>query len=160
LQSVEYILAVARKHKVSVFFQPTTVQLLGMHAPNLEIPPEDEYRQIIANLIRKKKQGEAAIANSVAGLSHLLRWPQQTNIPCVAGRLHFRIEPNGDMNICYRKYAVGSEPERNVRAGGAAGAIAGLTPRPCSGCWCAPFVELNLATAMNFSAITNMISQV
>jgi len=156
LDSLEEVLDFASFHGIQAMFQPATENLDSSTDPNPIAPPVQPYRKTMARLIELKKSG-APIANSLAGLRHLARWPTPTKIRCSAGRFTCVVEPDGLVLACHQ-----AQVHRLAEGRGDAGAIAeqlhGLeVPRGCVRCWCAPLVELDLIFSLRPDAILNAL---
>ncbi|MFA5260771.1 MAG: radical SAM protein [Candidatus Omnitrophota bacterium] len=158
---VDYVLRIARQYNLKVAFQPVSLYLLESKKENPLAPIPEDYRAAIGKIIIAKKRGNQHILNSLAGLEHLARWPQPTAIACSAGRVHFRIEPDGLMTNCSRQFLMKSKQSQSadIRQEGIRNAVARLTVIPCRDCWCASTVEMNLATSFNFSGVINMLKR-
>jgi MoaA/NifB/PqqE/SkfB family radical SAM enzyme len=155
LEAVEFILKTAREAGCRVMFQPATPLRLGGVTPNDLAPPVGPYREVMAGLIARKSAGDRAIANSLPGLRHLLRWPDPVRMVCASGRISCRIEPDGRVLHCSRGAA-------GVVPGNCAGvsfreAFERLGPMACDDCWCAGRVELNLSFSLSAPTIWNQL---
>jgi MoaA/NifB/PqqE/SkfB family radical SAM enzyme len=155
LDAVEFILDTARDAGCRVMFQPATRLRLGGRAANDLTPLVGPYREAILGLIARKKAGDPAIANSLAGLRHLIRWPDPVRMACASGRISCRIEPDGQVLHCSRGCA-GTAPGNCLKTSFAE-AFARLGPMACDDCWCAGRVELNLAFSFSASTILNQL---
>lgn len=155
LDAVDEILDIAREGAVRVMFQPATPLQLGGNAVNDLSPPVEPYRRAVDRLIARKKSGDQHIANSIAGLQHLRKWPDPTPMACACGWISCRIEPDGRVLYCSRE-TLPEFPQNCVRVPFGQ-AFKNLTPMVCHDCWCAARVELNLAFSLNRSAIKNQI---
>lgn len=158
---VDDILKTARQYNVKVAFQPVSLCLLESKKENPLAPIPEDYRAAIHKIITAKKNGNPHILNSLAGLDHLARWPKPTAIACSAGRVHFRIEPDGLMTNCSRQFLSKSKQSQNadIRQVGVKKAVTQMRVSPCCDCWCASTVEMNLATSFNFSGAMNMLKR-
>ena len=158
---VDYVLNVARRYGIKASFQPVSLCLLESKQENPIAPSPGDYQSAIAKLMAAKKAGNQQILNSWAGLEHLAHWPRPTAIPCSAGRVHVRIEPDGLMTNCSRQFLMTSKQSQRaaIRQLGTKNAVAQLKVTPCCDCWCASTVEMNLATSFNASGITNMLKR-
>lgn len=150
----------ANEHKVWVMFQPATLWLEAVNSEKNPIAPEPEsLRGALDGLIELKRTG-APIANSVAGLKHLRKWPNASKLGrvCTAGLLTSTIEPDGRYVACGFD---GREFHADLPAPTATFTERYRAAAPpatcCNECWCAPLVELNLVLNMNPTAILNML---
>jgi MoaA/NifB/PqqE/SkfB family radical SAM enzyme len=155
LDAVDFILDTARKENSKVTFQPATQLTLGGEEPNELSPPENEYREAVNKLIRKKKNGDSAVGNSVCGLNHLFKWPHPETMKCASGWVSCRIEPDGSVMYCSRESRLFSP--KNCLDVGFGEAFDHLRPISCEDCWCAARVELNLAFSFKLSVMLNQI---
>ena len=159
-ERLEEVITFANEHKVWVMFQPATMWLEAVNSEKNPIAPEPEaLRTAIDGLIARKRAG-APIANSVAGLRHLRKWPVASHLGrvCTAGLLTATIEPDG-------RYVACGFDGRNFHAElpapeGTLTERYNATPPPatcCNECWCAPLVELNLVLNGHPGAALNML---
>ncbi|MEW6076599.1 MAG: radical SAM protein [Thermodesulfobacteriota bacterium] len=155
LDAVEFVLDGARDAGCRVMFQPATRLRLGGRAPNELAPPVGPYREVITGLIARKNAGDPAIANSLTGLRHLIRWPDPVRMACASGRISCRIEPDGQVLHCSRG-AAGATPG-NCAEASFREAFERLGPMACDDCWCAGRVELNLAFSFSVPTILNQL---
>lgn len=152
----EEMVQIAIEQGVTVMFQPATQWLDSSLAPNPLAPPVEAYRETIERIIAMKKRG-APIRNSVAGLRHLQRWPDPRPIWCSAGLLTCTVEPDGTLLACHQvdvgRFLRGSSNTDDIAWQGGRMAL----PRGCTGCWCAPMVELALVFSLRAEPILNAI---
>jgi MoaA/NifB/PqqE/SkfB family radical SAM enzyme len=153
LNEIDFILQKAEEFKTTVFFQPTTENILKSKEPNPVVAGEEGYKKTMAELLTKKKKNRH-IANSIAGLNHLYNWPKKTMITCHKYLVCCRIESNGDVYICPRM----KEKVRTVNCieKGFREAFYNLPSVTCDSCWCAASVEINCLLAFRPSAMLNM----
>ncbi|NQT89697.1 MAG: radical SAM protein [Candidatus Omnitrophica bacterium] len=100
LDCVDFLLDFARRHKVKIGFQPASGNYLGSDEANPHSPQGADYQQAIAILERAKRSEGRHIINSSTGLRHIKRFPEGELSDCLAGRLIFRVEPDGRMYSC------------------------------------------------------------
>ena len=158
LDAVDFILDIARQEACRVLFQPATPLRLGGSGENGLAPPVAPYRATIKRLIDKKKAGDDCIANSLAGLAHLARWPEAARMTCACGRISCRIEPDGTVLYCSRE-SLPLKPKNCVQVP-FRDAFENLVPVACTDCWCAGRVELNLAFSLSLPAMINQLHTV
>ncbi|MBU4251515.1 MAG: radical SAM protein [Candidatus Omnitrophica bacterium] len=139
LNSIDFILESAKKFQVAVLFQPATSLLLGSGEKNPISCSSNEYEQAIRKLIANKRINRYNILNSTKGLWHLCHWPNQRSLPCAAGKISFRVEPNGEVHSCFKQVSHN------------------LADIFCNDCWCGTQVEINYLSAWNINAILNSI---
>lgn len=155
LNSISYLVNLARKYKTIISFQPTTENLLHSQERNLTIPSRQKYQQTIRELIRLKRKG-APIYNSIPGLNHLYSWPVPRKIKCTAGYLNIDVEPDGTLLPCERFSSqflteIKGQKDENIK-----NTISNFfLPQKCQQCWCSSLVEFNLIMSFNIGAIMN-----
>jgi len=137
LDCIDFILDTAKKFQIAVLFQPATSLLLGSKEKNPISCSSSEYEQAIRKLITNKKINQRNILNSTKGLRHLYHWPNPRSLPCAAGKISFRVEPNGEVGSCFKQVSYN---------------LAGIF---CNDCWCGTQVEINYLSAWNVNAILN-----
>ena len=147
------IINVANKYNCKVLFQPAASYKFGLRDEKMFGPDFLEYRQAIDNLIILKRKQSKLIFNSLSGLEHLKKWPEPALINCAASKLHCRIDCNGDMFPCSRRYDGSSNCIDNT----VERAFNLLKKGGCRECWCASLIEFNLLTSFNISSIVNML---
>jgi MoaA/NifB/PqqE/SkfB family radical SAM enzyme len=157
LNCVEETLLLAKEQGAWMMFQPATQWLDSSTKPNPFAPPVDAYRETIKHLMQLKKAG-LPVANSKAGLRHLMQWPDDRAIRCLAGRLMVSVEPDGTMISCHQ-----CEVARFLKATDAPNNslteqfLQTKPPRGCVQCWCGPIVELALVCSLHPEAIWNTL---
>src|SRR3989338_71832 len=102
LDSVDFILSKAAEFNAPVIFQPATDCLLGGEAKNPIASDPARYKQVIKELILKRRKTRY-IANSISGLKFLHLWPKMKKIRCLALLISCRIQSDGRVYICYIK---------------------------------------------------------
>ncbi len=141
---VDQIVAEAEALGASVVFQPAGNSLyLGSHRDGSEFVLEPaEARRAMSRVERLKGCGRA-VANGWSSLRHFRRWPEDTVLPCAAGRVTATLDPEGVLFPC-------DQANRDDRGNSAAWlgaweAFRRLDRRGCPRCWCARIVESNYA---------------
>ena len=156
IRSIGHILEVAKKYDAIVDFQPARDRIYKTSDPNPIAPSANEYKEVMRELITRKKKGES-VANSISCLSHLSHWPEGQTLHCRNRRLSCRIEPNGDMVLCglhpYNEMAQVS----NCKDVGVKKAFNALPEVVCKHCWCAPRIELNYLLKCDMNSLWNML---
>lgn len=153
LASLDFILDKCKELDVGAFFQPAT----DFYLLNRNINPFSAQKEAYANAILfllKEKRKNIYIYNSLSGLRHLYHWPDPKDIYCSAGKITFRINPEGQFYHCER---FPDSNRFNSLEKGIMPALKGIKPFKCNECWCGPLVELNLAMGGNFDAIINTL---
>ncbi len=157
ISHIPYVLEVAKKYNVGVYFQPADKN--GSCDSNKDIlsemPDEADYEACIFSLINEKENKNKVISNSLAGLKHLYYWPKPKKIFCLRKLFSCDIEPDGRIFICddfpnYQKYLVSTkstfkEVFNNL-----------VLPYPCRQCWTASLVEFNLMVSFKPANIVRM----
>lgn len=150
LNYIDFILDTAKKLQVAVFFQPAVSLLLGSKEDNPISCPVNAYVPVIHKLIVNKKINRHYILNSIKGLFHLRCWPNLRFLPCAAGKVSFRVEPDGGIYSCYKlihKIKALDYKDSFKKA------CHDLPDIFCNDCWCATQVEINYLFAWNMNAI-------
>ena len=142
LDEIDEVLHVAEHFRATASFQPATEQTLWSHKENPEMPPIEDYRGAIRRLIRLKRDG-APVANSVAALEHLEKWPEPTHAACVGGMIFCRIMPDGEVLPCLRTHE-GPRQSNNALEFGFERAFRRVDTVWCYNCWAANLVELSM----------------
>lgn len=153
LNSIDFILDLAKQYNLKVFFQPVVdYRNCGLHAKTL-FPDEKEYKETIKKLILLKKKNKQ-IGNSKAGLEYLKNWPIYKKLNCCAGKLLAHIYPNGDVYSCFNMD--GKKPV-NCLSKGFTHAFKQLKLKDCEGCWTYANIEMNYLFNLNFNAGWNSL---
>lgn len=151
LHQIDHILELAERYRYSAAFQ-VVHHTEGLDAGRGEgfLPADEDYRYAIRYLQQEKRKGRP-ITNSIAGLSHLLRWPD-FRIPtlpelegspnCVAGELFCNIDADGTVYPC--SLLVDAHPGLNIRDVGFDVAFAAAADHPCHVCSATAFTEYSL----------------
>jgi len=156
LGTVDELLELAAELGVNVMFQPATQWLDSSDKPNSLAPEPEAYRAAIDLLIERKNAG-ARIANSLAGLRILRRWPEPTPIRSTAGWVTCTIEPDGKLIASHITSGAVLEKPREDDAPPWEH-YAGLhAPDSVEHPWCGPILELDLVFSLSPSAIVNAI---
>lgn len=154
---IDFILEKCHEAGVGTFFQPATELYLLKKDSNFHSIDKDNFNKAISLLLKKKKEGNKHILNSVPGLTHLSFWPYPKRIFCAAGKVIFRINPKGDFFNCERFPNL--TPVNSLK-NGVGNALRAIPTRGCSECWCGPLVELNLLMQGKIGAIINSLSYI
>lgn len=156
VDTVEQVLDLADRMGVACMFQPATKWLNSHTAPNPIAPETADYRAALGRLIALKRRG-APIANSLAGLKYLLKWPDPQQIWSTAGRLTCTVESDGKVLSAHITQTDQIEQPRTDD-----------TPpwelfkqlehkEYNEQSWCAPILELDLLFSLRPSAVWNML---
>lgn len=154
VERIDDLADVAAKLGVPLVVQPAWDHLLGSCLPNPHMPSAQDMQKAITRLIELKKHN-ALILNSNSCLDHYLNWPDEAPIGCLAGRLTYRLEPDGRFTHCER---MPPEPTwvdlKKVRVDQA---LKHLGRAGCNRCWCTGQVELQLARNFKTGSIQTLI---
>lgn len=156
LDSVDFLMQLAIDKRLKVHFQPATANILRTKQVNPIAPEQSKYRDTINKLIMLKKRG-LPIYNSLAGLRHLYYWPNLSYMPCCAGKLSIRLEPDATVVACDRipeNAASSPDGRKSIRR-----QISEIDKvGKCGNCWCSSLVELNLLYSFSLPAIFNYLN--
>lgn len=151
LGAVDFLLEKASQFDAPLIFQPATELLLGAETDNPIAPEAQRYKQIIRELIARKKSTKY-IANSVSGLKFLYDWPVMKRIRCLARLVSCRIQSDGRMYICYRNQDQAPRIDQNHSF---KEAFLQLPFVYCNRCCCASAVEINCSLSLKPDTILN-----
>ncbi len=154
LDTTDDLLAFLEKQGVVCMFQPATKWLDSGTEPNPIAPDTEPYRKVIDTLVTRKRAG-APIANSIAGLKVLRKWPEPTPIRSTAGGITCTVEPDGKVLASHLTETANLEkPREDTRPPWELFRempVLKSNTQP----WCAPILELDLLFALNPSAAMN-----
>lgn len=149
LKDIDFVLDTAERLGIRSSFQVLHHNdKLGRNHDEL-IPSNEEYREAIRYLIRRKKEG-ARISSSVRYLGYLLKWDDYANakkkephcgLRCKAGALYCNIDANGKVYAC--SLLADEEHALNALEDGFRSAFEAIPELPCQGCTAACFTEYN-----------------
>lgn len=154
LECVDFLLGLAKKHKTLVTFQPVAHPIAKEEDSHSHIPAVNKYREIIRDLIYRKRKGEP-VANSVSGLNYLYHWPDPKGIKCAGGIISCRIESNASMYPC--GHLLRKVQGLDILEMGCREAFINLRKIECNVCWCARLVENNFLFSFVPEAVFNTI---
>jgi MoaA/NifB/PqqE/SkfB family radical SAM enzyme len=154
LHCVDEVLELTRSLETRCMFQPATLWLDSGTDPNPIAPDPEPYRATIDRLLAEKRKG-APIANSMAGLRLLRRWPEPVRIRSMGGSVTCTVEPDGKVLASHLLQTAVLEETRED----------GLRPwelyrklppiKHTDQPWCGPILELDLIFNLNLNAIRN-----
>jgi MoaA/NifB/PqqE/SkfB family radical SAM enzyme len=148
-QSIESVLALAARFKAKAFFQPATSSVLFGDPSNPVFPADHEYPRVLHRLLELKKRNKA-VGNSREAIKYFLG-ARYHKINCVAGKIFFRIEPQGDIHTCLRAEIA---PDRlNLLKHGLDHCLKQIGSRPCDDCWSINLIEMNLLASGRLGAV-------
>jgi hypothetical protein len=149
------VLRVAAEFGAAAGFQPERPLAIGSREQNPNTPDAAALRRLIEYIKERKQRAPRLILNSMAGLNHLAKWPDDARIPCGAGRFFCRIDPAGMVYSCNARFDM--PPLGNIYTGEFSSMFDNYAPPPCAQCWCADTVEANFIFGMNPAAIINYV---
>lgn len=152
---IDFLLEKADEFDSPIIFQPATKLLLGGQTRNPIMPDAETYRQVVKELIVKKRVTKY-IANSTSGLKFLYHWPDMKRIRCSAHLVSCRIQSDGHVYICYRNQDQGAridEEHLSIKD-----VFLQLPFIYCERCSCASTVEINCLLSLKLDTIFNSLS--
>ena len=155
IDEIDGLVETAQKLGTPFAVQPVQPTLLGSYMENADLPTVAQMQSAIRRLIEKKKAG-APVLNSVPCLQHFMTWPQGHDIGCLAGRLTYRLEPDGMLTHCERMPNE-SLPWIDLKTMPVKQAIERLPAAGCDRCYCAGQVELQLARNLKPAAMWGLL---
>ncbi len=152
--SIEHVLELASRFRAKAHFQPATEVILRGDTPNAFLLEDADRSRVLGRLLDLKKKG-GRVGNSGEALKYLLGRPRREIRDCVAGKLFFRIEAEGDMRACPRS---GRPAERlNILRQGLDHCLKSVGSRSCDHCRSAAMIEMNLLAGLNWGSVVNGI---
>lgn len=134
---------------LSIIFQPVMNSLFLNTQRDGSLFQPDIYSLRAAFLgIEMRKKRSKAIVNGWASLRHFRTFPEDTRLPCCAGRAIAAMDPEGILFQCPQVNR--RDRSNSVVRLGAAAAFANLPRKACCQCWCARLVEGNYAWGCRF----------
>ena len=150
VEQVDAIVGEARRMGLRINMAPVTPTPLGDRGDQ-HYPEPEVFQGAIQRVLEQKRRGERALLSSTPCLEHLASWPTPQRLPCAAGRIYTRIEPDGTLHSCgdlLLQHAGVSALEHGFEA-----AFRRLPAAGCDRCWCDTRVEMNLVYGLNPSAL-------
>jgi len=147
---IDEIVAEARRLELRVNMAPVTPTPLGGRGDH-HYPAPASFRRAMRYLLDLQRAGDSTVLSSRPCLEHLSGWPEPRTIPCAAGRIYARIEPDGRLYTCGDR--LGQEEGISCLEGGLAEAFRRLPPAACDRCWCDTRVEMNLVYGLTPRAL-------
>ncbi len=155
INCIPEVLNICRENKVKCFFQITAEYYLSSDV-NKYLPEKEKYRKTIRMLIREKKRGNKTIINSFSALKYLLTWPKgKKDMKCMAGKLHYHIEPDGKLYPCTS--VVNLVKGKSLSNGINNKLFKFKGNNPCRFCWACLYIEFNYALSFKKDAIKTII---
>lgn len=148
--SVPYILDIAKKYDVRVYFKPADQDNSGDSNRDISfaLPKLELFREAINLLRREKAKGNKHISNSISGLKKIYQWPGFLDIDCLISLISCVINPDGKIFVCddfpnYQKYL------KPIKGSFKETFRALALPCPCKRCWNSFMVEFNSISSFN-----------
>ncbi len=144
LDCLDVLIDLVEGLNLSIIFQPVMNSLfLNTDRDGSAFMPDSlSIRSAFARIELRKKRSKA-IGNGWASLRHFRAFPDDTPLPCSAGRVTATLDPEGVLFQCHQMNR--QDRSNNVLRLGARIAFANLPRKGCSQCWCARLVEGNYA---------------
>ena len=134
---------------LSLIFQPVMNSLfLDTERDGSAFQPDSRSLRAAFIGIELRKKRSDAIANGWASLRHYRTFPEDTRLPCSAGRVIATMDPEGVLFQCHQVNR--RDRSNSVVRLGARTAFANLPRKACHQCWCARLVEGNYAWGCRF----------
>jgi len=159
INHISEIINIAKGLNVGVSFQPATLSVFGEDIKNPISATAEEYRDVIKFLIDQKEGGSQTILNSLTSLKHLHSWPALKKLPCAAGLLSCRIEPDGKLFACGWKPVIDEKNGLDLKKYSLNRAFEMIEAPECNGCWASAVVEFNLLMSFNPNACFNFLKE-
>lgn len=159
LEHIVDVIAIAENYQTEVTFQPVWGTEYLEDAKVKHLIPQDASLDLTLERIMDFKRDKRAIGDSIFALksfkSDLLKLPKRK--PCVAGRIYFRVESNGDIHPCCRYDFFNNNATLLNLLGSSEDDFKKYLMKPkqisCQACFVSYLVELNGLYNLNFSAI-------
>ncbi len=139
---IEELIDLAAHLNINIVFQPLMNSLFldsKRDGSAFQTTPE-VIRSVFSNIESYKKESEV-IANGWASLKHFRSYPEDTPLPCSAGRVIVTMDPEGVLFKCSQINR--NDRSINVVKLGTEKAFRSLPLKGCQQCWCARLVECN-----------------
>jgi MoaA/NifB/PqqE/SkfB family radical SAM enzyme len=163
LRDVDFILETAKRLNIWAAFQVLHHNsVFGRNHEEL-IPPNEDYREALELLLRRKREG-ARISASSRSLTYLLHWGDyriatrpapHLGLDCKAGRLYCNIDTDGAVFAC--SLLAGLAPAQNALEVGFRKAFDAIPPLPCQACTATCFAEYNYMFGLDPRCILDWI---
>lgn len=155
INTVEYLLDLAKELDVVITFQPATQNVLGENGNNPIAPSVQDYKKVISLLMKEKKTNNKNIGNSLTGLKYLCNYPKPLPVYCARGLISCRIGIQGEVKVCDR---YPNKESYNILELGFDEAWHNIKPSVCKiGCYCAKVVESNHLLSLDLDVIKNLL---
>jgi MoaA/NifB/PqqE/SkfB family radical SAM enzyme len=147
--AIDELIAIVQSLGFSIIFQPARESLfIGQEGPGRGFQLDHENTRLAFARVEHHKRAGAPVLNGWASLRHFRNFPEETPIPCAAGRINVTMDPEGNLYHCGQ---IGrNDKSNNVVRLGAEQAFRRLNREGCSQCWCARVVEENYAWGGRF----------
>ena len=155
LDLLEETAEIARANEVPIAFHPCGSTLLRGAGENPSQLTEEQTKSAMERLIALKRTNPY-VANSYFGLRLSAREGFAHTVPCLAGRLFCRLEPDGRIKGC--GWDRWSSDEINLRTMSIPEALRRIPEMQCDVCYCASRFELNVAVDDPIKGLTQHLA--
>ena len=161
LNSIDFILGKAKKYGFFTTWQVLHHQGLGSDESKKMYPNQEEYKNAIRLLIRRKKEG-APIVNSIEYFNYIYDWKdfkrpyskeKRKGLACYGGKLFCNIDTDGKVYPC--SVLVDRVPAKKATKVGLKNAFDHIKDIKCQSCSGGCYVEYNYIYSLNLKVINN-----
>lgn len=147
--AIDELVGIVQGIGFSIIFQPARDSLfIGQEGPGREFRLDHENTRAAFARVEHHKRAGAPVLNGWASLRHFRNFPEETPIPCAAGRINVTLDPEGNLYHCGQ---IGrADKSNNVVKVGVEEAFRRMNRDGCGQCWCARVVEENYAWGGRF----------
>jgi MoaA/NifB/PqqE/SkfB family radical SAM enzyme len=147
--AIDELMTVVAETGFPIIFQPARESLfVGQNGPGRDFQLDQGGIQKAFARVEHHKRSGSQVLNGWSSLRHFRNFPNDTPIPCAAGRINVTLDPEGILYHC-------GQVDRNDKSNsvvrlGAEEAFRRLRREGCGQCWCARVVEENYAWGARF----------
>lgn len=146
IESINFVLNLAKKFDTKVGFQPAIETLNSKPKKELIelLCPQEQYKRAINYLIDEKRNNPNLISNSLSALKHIYYWPNSQKNNCCAGKIYFKISPDGKIYACKanKKTYISDNIQETIK---------NIKQEACTNCWSLNKIELGFIHTFNLS---------
>jgi MoaA/NifB/PqqE/SkfB family radical SAM enzyme len=147
--AIEELMTIVAETGFPIIFQPARESLfVGQNGPGRDFQLDHAGIQKAFARIEHYKRSGGPVLNGWSSLRHFRNFPNDTPIPCAAGRINVTMDPEGNLYHCGQIDR--TDKSNNVVRLGVEEAFRRLSRDGCSQCWCARVVEENYAWGGRF----------
>jgi MoaA/NifB/PqqE/SkfB family radical SAM enzyme len=154
LDNLEHLLAVADNFRAKIFFQRATENVLFTNERNTICPEIGEFKKAVRKLMLLKRTSKF-IGNTQAGLEYMLNSFYRNNLDCVAGKIFFRLDPQGNIYRCERSTT--ASQKMNLLTVDMEHCLNQAWAMDCNGICASALIELNTLSRLNLSSLLEFI---